>query len=225
MKLRIFKVEDHVLELDRDELRLIPEFKEILVRDKVKKGSTTFTIEKALAYKEFKYIYFMCDYKSPYVNYPDIERSRASIKDSDLEPRYVPDDDVIRAMIKYKELQETPSIKILNSLQRGLMLSSSVIDNICGTIEYQLEDIKKLKSQLSSDSITLQGEDKLSLMIKTSEYTKSLVDNLNILQGLGDKVPKTLKNVEELSEKIRTETEGEGVVKGGKKIGNRANPK
>lgn len=225
--MKLFRLtEAHTLELDKEEIRLIPEFKEILVRDRGKTGNDRGT--KSTAYKEFKYIYFISDYKSPYNDYPDKQREKYSKLDSGLEEDWIPDNVIKRAIDKYRFVQETPSIKILTSLQRGLMLSSSVVDNLCKSIQYMLDEI-------DSDLLSLQGnketdlvklaELKKATIVKQMEYTSALVKNLETLQELGAKIPKTLLGIEDLAEKVRKENEGDNTVRGGGKKGNRADPK
>ncbi len=207
--MKIFKIENHILELDKDEIRLIPEFKELLIRDKGKNGNDRSS--KSTCYKEFKYIYFVADYKSPYVDYPD--------KDWKV------DNSIKLAIDKYKFLQETPSIKILNSLQRGLMLSSNVVDNVCNNIQYLLDEIENdlldLKGTKEEDPIKLRELKKVAVL-KQMEYTNALVANLSTIQELGVKVPKTLLSIEDLAQKVKKEIEGDNTVRGGGKKGNRA---
>lgn len=224
--MKIFKIENHILVIDKDEIRLIPEFKELLVRDKGKGGNDRGS--KTICYKEFKYIYFVADYKSPYVDYPDKEREKYSREDAGLENDWKVDSAIRLAIDKYKKLQETPSIRILNSLQRGLMLSSQVVDNVCNDIQYLLDesksDLVNLQGSEETDPIKLK-ELKKAAILKQMEYSQALVSNLTTLQELGAKVPKTLLGIENLAERVRKETEGDNTVRGGGKKGNRADPK
>lgn len=221
--MKLFKIENHVLELDRDEIRLIPEFKELLIRDKGKNGNDRGS--KSLCYKEFKYIYFIADYKSPYVDFPDKEREKYSKQDSGFEESWKIDNSIKLAIDKYKFLQETPSIRILNSLQRGLMLSSNVVDNVCNNIQYLLDEIENdlldLKGSKEEDPIKLR-ELKKVVILKQMEYTNALVINLKTIQDLGKDIPKTLIGIEGLAQKVKKETEGDNTVRGGGKKGNRA---
>jgi|SRR6266403_664721 len=221
--MKIFKIENHILELDKDEIRLIPEFKELLIRDKGKNGNDRSS--KSTCYKEFKYIYFVADYKSPYVDYPDKDREKYSKEDSGFDKDWKVDNSIKLAIDKYKFLQETPSIKILNSLQRGLMLSSNVVDNVCNNIQYLLDEIENdlldLKGTKEEDPIKLRELKKVAVL-KQMEYTNALVANLSTIQELGVKVPKTLLSIEDLAQKVKKEIEGDNTVRGGGKKGNRA---
>ncbi len=224
--MKIFIVENHVIEMWKEEIRLVPEFRELLIRDKGLSG--TDINSKSRCYKEFKYIYFICDYQSPYVNYPDKERDKYAKKDAGLDDDFVIDNAIKRAIDKYRFLQETPSIKILNSLNRGLMLSSNVIDNVCNNIQYLLDEIEanlfSLQGSEEKDPIKLK-EMKKALVLQQMEYTAALVNNLSTLQDLGTKIPKTLISIEDLAKKVKKESEGDDTIRGGGKKGNRADPR
>lgn len=103
----IFDIKNDKIVLDPSKL-IIPEFKKIWDSDKTK------TKEKAE--KLLTYIYFLCDYNSPYSIYPLYERKERLIQDflkkdtTSLESKMVKD-----AIQKYKEFQETPSMKLLES--------------------------------------------------------------------------------------------------------------
>lgn len=220
-----FKIENHVLILDKEEIRLIPEYRELLVRDKGKSGDDRNS--KIRCYKEFAYIYFYADYKSPYIDFPDKQRDIESKKDARLEEDWKPDNAVKLAIDKYIFLQPSSANKILTSLQRGLVLSSLVVDKVCGNIQFILDEI-------DNDLFTLQGnpetdpikikELKKAGVVRQMELTVALVANLTTIQDLGMKIPKTLINIEELAEKVRKEVEGDNLVRGGQKKGNRADP-
>ena len=90
------------------EALLIPEFKEIWERDKTK--------DKEEAVKEFSYIYFSTDFKSPYVQSADAGlAAKVVAKDFMKDPKYKPDKTIDAAIAKYVELQETPSMRLLKA--------------------------------------------------------------------------------------------------------------
>ena len=87
---------------------MIPELKVIWDTDETK--------DKVDAVKKLSYIYFLCDYKSPYVLsvLPELLYTtvgRDFMKDEDYEP----DPIVSAAISKYKELQKTPSMGLLDA--------------------------------------------------------------------------------------------------------------
>ena len=102
--MNLFHLEDKKIKITPETL-LIPHFKILWDRDKSK--------DKAIAMAELSYIYFMSDYKSFYLAYPESDRT-AQIKHDILKDKdYKPDDTVKLAITKYKELQNTPSLRML----------------------------------------------------------------------------------------------------------------
>lgn len=85
---------------------LIPEFKALYDRDKTK--------DKSKAFKEMCYLYFTCDYKSLYLAY-DIDMREEMIRKDylDNDQKWKPDKLVQEAIKKYRELQNTPTMRFL----------------------------------------------------------------------------------------------------------------
>ena len=116
----LFREENFKVVVDT-ELKLIPEFKSLITRDR--------TADKKTAVKEFSYIYFIYDHRSPYYIYPEEERRLRVATDTGLGQDYKPDDKVEAAVAKYLELSKTPTIKSLASIREGLLTSSRLIDS------------------------------------------------------------------------------------------------
>lgn len=107
----------------RPELLSIPEFKTIWGRDKTKK--------KEKARKELTYIYFFADFRSNLVIFDEKQRREEAIRtifggDSDWQP----DEKTQAAVDKYRELQETPSMKLLESALRATGKIQDYFDSI-----------------------------------------------------------------------------------------------
>ena len=111
----MFKIDtlNHII-LD-PELLLIPEFKIIWERD-----SST---EKLEAYKFLKYIFFMCDYKSPYNSYGE-DKEKVVIRDFFGDVPVVKSPELLAAMKKYDELKKIPEVHVLEA-SRDLMFKVS----------------------------------------------------------------------------------------------------
>jgi len=87
---------------------LIPELKLIWDTDE--------TEGKVEAIKKLSYIYFLCDYKSPYVlSVPPELVAKLVSKDFMKDEDYEPSPDVLAAIDKYKQLQKTPSMGLLEA--------------------------------------------------------------------------------------------------------------
>lgn len=93
------KIDPHILN--------IPEFKAIWDRDKAR--------DKDTAMRELGYLYYVADFKSPYAKYPDAERKEKSANDFIRKSRWKEDEVMKEAIEKYKELQFTPELRLLQS--------------------------------------------------------------------------------------------------------------
>lgn len=90
----------------------IPEFKTLWDRDKSK--------TKDSAYKELSYVFYMYDFNSPYSGTDERKRETAVKKDFIKDEKWKPDEDVLAAGIKYKELSETPLTRLLDAVKLTL---------------------------------------------------------------------------------------------------------
>lgn len=102
----IFSLENHAIVIDPG-LLPIPEFKVLWDRDKDK--------NKATAYKELCFVYYMADYKSPYNNIEEELREDRVREDYIRDAEWKPDIYVQDAIDKYRLLQETPTMRLLES--------------------------------------------------------------------------------------------------------------
>ena len=183
--MRLFREESFKVVVDT-ELKLIPEFKALITRYRSK--------DKKEALKEFSYIYFIYDHKSPYYIYPEDERRLRVSTDTGLGTEYKPDDKVKAAIQKYLELSKTPTLKSLTSIREGLLTSSRLIDTLRERIDSALADPD------------LEDIDPV---------TRSVTRMLEI----SEKLPKAIENITTLEEKVRKEESNDTRIKGGGKKG------
>jgi hypothetical protein len=94
------------------EALVIKEFQNIWKRDKTK--------TKTKALKELAYVYHRSDYQSVYRNYhPDFREDKIRL-DIFEDKTWTPDTTIILACDKYKQLQTTLSMEILDDAETGL---------------------------------------------------------------------------------------------------------
>lgn len=157
------------------ELRLIPEFKALLSRDR--------TADKKQAVKELSFIYFFHDHKSPYFIYPEDERRLRVSNDTGLGKDYKPDEKVTAAIAKYLELSKTPTIQSLTSIREGLLTSSRLIDTLRERIESALADplLEDIDPVVRS----------VTRMLEISEKLPKAIENITLLE---EKVKKEESN-------------------------------
>jgi hypothetical protein len=104
------------------EALVIPEFERLWRRDDSEK--------KERALKELSYVYFTCDYKSPYLTSMGKDRVRLVVgKDFMKDSKYRPDAAMEEAIEKYKDLQVTPSMRLLEA-------SVTTIHNLTNYLEH-----------------------------------------------------------------------------------------
>ena len=114
MKLFIFD-ENYNISLNKEEILLINEFADLwdIKRNKSKDDPTCKNRFKAFA--EFKFIYLVYDWQSPYKEFSEKERVDAAIIDSNLSMNDLKDPLLKKACRKYIELQDTKILKMLRS--------------------------------------------------------------------------------------------------------------
>ena len=148
MSVKLFEVQDGKVKV-LDETLLIPEFNSIY---------TKFGKDKAGKY--FSFIYFLCDFKSPYSTY-DNEIIEEKVKND-----FIPDMEVTEqiklAIWKYKEFQDTPSMRLLTASKRAC------------------EEMRKFLETINLNERTKAG----TPVYKPADISKALVDVPKIQQSL-----------------------------------------
>ena len=214
----LFRLENGLLTIDKDEVRAIPEFRTILERDRGSKGDADGR-KKFKAFKEFLYIYWMADLESwiGRGGYTEKEKHKLAVKESELEEDWKADEAIRTAIAKYSstQLAMLPALDTLNSILTGLRtvdkVSKSIINNIDATIEQQ----EKAKENAIKNGEPMKIGDDLVI-------TTNLVAQLKQLLDISNKIPTTIKVLQEIEDRLAKEKSGINLGRGGKKIGNRA---
>jgi len=185
--MQLFREENFQVIID-PELKVIPQFKRIITRDRDRK--------KRAAFKELAYIYFAYDYKSPYFIYPETERKMRVRKDLELEPGWMEDKEMKDAIAKYISFLDSPAIKSLIAIREGLLSSAKVIDALRIRIDETL-----------ADATDQDAEDPVDI--------GSVVKSVTQLIDLSEKLPKAIDTISDLEEKVKKEQSNESRIKGG----------
>ena len=214
-------VENNQLVLNREYLRGIPEFKCILERDIRVKGDADGR-RKAEHWRIFFYIKLRADmFCFPaQEGLSDKEAHKESIKAAGLAENYKPDDEVLAAIEWYKKHQvdHLPVLKTIATVLKATKFSDTICQRIIESMEGMLDRYnKKIKEQEASGE-TLNIADNILLV-------NGLIDQLGQVQKIATTIPKTQELLEKLDERLKKESSGDVVGRGGKKIGNRADPK
>lgn len=106
------------LELNVHEILLVKEFATLydLKRNKCKEDPKG--IARLKAWREFKYMFLMLDFKSPYLEYIEQDRHNAALEDSGLTQEEWNDPDFRAACRKYMEIND--SSRTLSLIKTGL---------------------------------------------------------------------------------------------------------
>ncbi|MFW5890661.1 MAG: hypothetical protein ACOCUI_00405 [bacterium] len=121
--MNLFDIEDGKIVANATSLA-IPEFKKLWTRDKSK--------EKDQAYKDLSYVVFMCDMSmnNPYRNYAEDDREKVLKKDFFNSETIELDKDIQNAINKFKQMQETVSVRLLRSAKKAAEKLSQYFDKI-----------------------------------------------------------------------------------------------
>lgn len=217
----LFRLENDMLVIDKDETRAIPEFRAILERDKGSKGDNDGR-KKFRAFKEFYYIYLISDLES-WINKAglnDKEKHKNAIKDCGLEETFKPDDEIKAAIAKYQEVQlaTLPALSTLSTILKGLKVADKISQSIIENMETVMENHKIKKQASIGEGNPLSAGDDLVV-------AQNLVSQLNQLMEISIKIPKTIETLEKIEDRLAKDKSGVTLGRGGKEIGNRADPK
>ncbi len=136
--MELFRItETFEVELNKEWILLIPEFANILKADKGSKGDSEGR-KKALARRQFAYIYFMVDFKSPIVQWEYAERHEEAKRYADLTEEQVSSAVVQDARKAYQTLQykAARSLKTLDAAKKGL----DALDDYLNTVDFKAID-------------------------------------------------------------------------------------
>jgi len=139
--------------MDKEWISTIKEFKKLIIRDKDR--------NKKQAQKEFTFIYHYLDFRSQFSNYPDADRLKEALRNADLDQALAinKDKDLVEAIIRYKELRETRSLRIIRSSYSAIDKLSVYFDKV------EVKEADEAKSLITS----LGGIGKLLGSIKELE--------------------------------------------------------
>ena len=187
MKFFLFDNSANDVQINTPEVLLIREFAALWdpSRNKTKedpKGS-----KRTRAFREFTYIWLMCDWASPYSDYTEQERHEEAMKDAKLTEKEWTDPTFRAACRKYRELQNSSrSLKLIKAAQ-------DVVDKITDyfeTLDLQERDpvsgkpifkTKDIMAELSNVSDVIEQLKTLEVLYKREqEQDNGLMGNVEI---------------------------------------------
>jgi hypothetical protein len=193
---KLFKYEEGNLILNKDEILLYDAFKKILKRDRGSEGDSQGRL-KLYAFKEFTYIYMMCDYDS-YCNIHGLSEEEAQIyakKIAGLAINWEEDDEIIEAMDEYRRQQ--------------LDVSKELLIDLITTFRSFLQRVRFIRTGI--EKIGRLTPVKEAQLTSTYDYMKELFDIAARAPVYIDTLNKALAAIEK-QEKIGEEVRGGGNV-------------
>lgn len=191
---------DFLVELDKEWISTVKEFKVILLRDKGTKGDTQ-ARKKLQAQKEFTFIYNYCDYRSKFINFSEKDRLKYALKNAELpeDLDIFKDRELADAIEVYKTLQLTPSLKLLKSLKEGMHTGHRVVDRIIYYLNKKLDEIEADPDSLKEVVKNVGGKNVIVDPIREIEQ------KLDTIMDISNKLPRTLKSISELEDEVTKE--------------------
>lgn len=214
----IFKIENNTLTFNKEEARLIDEYKAIIIRDKGSEGDHDGR-KKFVAFKELMYIHLVNHPASIYRDLPDELRKKSAKTQVGL-PKDWKEDDLIRAATDrfIKDLKCTSLYYSFVNASRGLY-------SIGEDLNYFNNRRTKLRKHLESLETLLDHEkDKEQKAELTEEIDRKITElqrlSNNIL-NLSTTLPDAFENLKKLKKQLADEEGSGSEIRGGGTVGRR----
>ena len=134
------------------------------------------------------------------------------------------DKDILAAIAKYKEIQldYVPTVRLLNALEQGMMLSGDAVEGQLDQMEAAMETATRLATLLKETDDINEAQELMQSMLDTSTLVQARIQGF--MKMVAD-IPKAIKQIKELQEEVKLEKSGAINKRGGYKKGNREDPK
>jgi hypothetical protein len=210
MKLFELDPATRLVNLNKEWISTIREFKKLITRDKGSEGDADGR-KKLRAIREFTFIYHFCDYRSKFVNYSEQDKYVECLRNAELpvELDIEKDPDFLSAIMRYKSLQEVPALKVLNELKETLHSAHRVVKKLRDNLEVQLTKIDLVPDNNDEEETSSRKKDPIVV----------LTNSLTAVMDIANRIPASIKAIEEQEEKVRKELGEENMVRGDAKLG------
>lgn len=187
MKFFLFDNSANDVQINTPEVLLIKEFAALWDPTRNKTKEDPKGLKRTRAFREFTYIWLMCDWASPYSDYTEQERHEEAMKDAKLTEKEWTDPTFRAACRKYRELQNSSrSLKLIKAAE-------DVVDKITDyfeTLDLQERDpisgkpifkTKDVMAELSNVSDVVEQLKALEVLYKREqEQDNGLMGNVEI---------------------------------------------
>jgi hypothetical protein len=212
--------EEGLLELNKNEVRSIPAFREVIARDK---GGKIFGDnegrKKLFAYKELMYIHLVTHPSTIYRDLPKEAREIASKKLADLPEEWKPDKVINNAIEAYKELIP------LSAVFHSYLNANSAVYALGEDLQFINQLREKTRNRIIEKTKELDGivteEDIQRINAEIDSATNRLMELGAKITTLSNSLPTAFETIEKLKVKLLNESSGGAAVYGGGTINNR----
>ena len=218
----IIEVRNGIPIFSKDELKVTPEFSEIITRRKTCKGDSDGR-RKIMNNRELLYIKYMADYDTHHKAFSGNERHERAKQDSNLPNNWKPDEVVEIAINKYKEilLVYSPTVRLLNALEQGMMLSAEAVEGQIKQVRITMDVANRLTSKLEDVNDIEEAHELMESLMNTSDSVQAKVKGF---MKMVTEFPKNLEQVRALRKQVLHEQSGNRPKRGGHDKGNREDP-
>lgn len=159
--MKLLKYENYVV-TPTEEAFLIKPIRDLYNEDK--------SANKEIFMQQLSYMYHLVDPRSSYADIPDIEeRSDKIIKEQGLPDTFAPDSKLEKAILIYKELTTTTSMKLLNSMRIAIQKISSFLEKV------DLFEVDDKGKPIYTISSIASATDKVPQLAKKLQETEKIV--------------------------------------------------
>lgn len=167
--MELFKLDDdYLVDINKEWITTIKEFRKLFTRDNgrmvnSKEEGKKWDRRRDKCRKELTFIYHYVDFRSPFIEYEENERLIKAAENAEMDIKDIEkDEDLQLAIAKYRELQETRSLKLVNSGYKALDLIRKTLDrygNADGADVETAINVGKLINDLPKNIKTLKELD------------------------------------------------------------------
>lgn len=181
MKFFIYDNVNGNVQLNSEGLLVISEFANLLSNDRNKTKEDKLGKKKERAFREFTYIYLFIDWESPYFNFSEEERHKASLDNSKLSEVEFNDELFRAACKKYEEIQnENINLRML----KGCMMSVEKLIFYFENVDINERDPITGKPIYSSKDLISNIKNAKDLVISLQDLEKQVKKELEQDTGL-----------------------------------------
>lgn len=216
----IFLIKDGLLLINKIEVRTIPAFKAILMRDKGGKVDGDYDGRlKLYAFKELMYIYLYHHPASIYRDLPDNVKHEKCIDHTVLEKSWKPDDVIKKAVRIFHDIID------MSALHHSFVNANKAVYALGEDLKFfnKLRDNLRDKINVANDLIetVTTEEERKQAEAEVDHSTTRLMDIGVKINSISNNLPTAFDTVETLKQKLLDESEVGGKIYGGGELGNR----